>query len=56
MLTTPASAKFLFIDVLLAVLFANSACFNGFDIHLTPYSLKVCSRLILHSGLLVRVS
>ena len=41
---------FLSLDVLVAVLSANSGCFIGFDINLTPYSLKVCLRLNLHSG------
>ena len=41
---------FLSLEVLVAVFSANSACFNGFDINLTLYSLAVGSRLNLHSG------
>ena len=47
MLTTRGSTKILSLDVLVAVLSADSACLNGFDIkiNLTPYSLKICPRL-----------
>ena len=41
---------FLSLNVLVAVLSVNSACFNGFDIDLTPFSLKVCSSLNLHAA------